>query len=259
MRSHGNEQRFARPPPDRRARRDSGDNDLTATLRTIATDLDQEIDRLRELRARVLKLASSATPYDPTEAWRGELQRQGLLDEAATLPAGERAAAALLDTLRMIRLAAGLDRARSSLAAANGAARVLAARHELPGLAPLGDRSRDPARHPVRARRPGHADPRARPRVARPRGHGRNRAGTRNRRGSCRPHPRRPDEACPAPCGQVGFQTSVRRRSSAIAWTRTSCSSGLSSVSIACASQPSRRRRSSVSVARPLSVRSIRI
>lgn len=77
----------------------SNPDDLTATLRALATDLEQEIERLRELRARVLKLASSATPYEPTEAWRGELQRHGLLEEAAALPAGERAAAALLDAL----------------------------------------------------------------------------------------------------------------------------------------------------------------
>ena len=73
--------------------------DMTAALRSLADELQQQIDSLRELRARVLNMAASSATAAPVETWSAALREHGLLDEAATLPAGEEQAVELLDAL----------------------------------------------------------------------------------------------------------------------------------------------------------------
>ncbi len=68
-------------------------------LRSLADQLTEEIERLEQLRARVLEMATSNALDDPAATWGEALSERGMLASAANLPPGEGAAAELLDAL----------------------------------------------------------------------------------------------------------------------------------------------------------------
>src|SRR5689334_8559867 len=73
-----------------------GPADLRTSLHALADELAGEIERLQDLRARVLTLAASGSLADPVEVWSAELRQRGL---PADLPRPERDAVRLLDAL----------------------------------------------------------------------------------------------------------------------------------------------------------------
>jgi DNA-binding transcriptional MerR regulator len=75
------------------------DVDIASVLRSLADDIEQQIKRLAELRARVLDIAASDSLSDPAATWEAALRQRGILDPAVELPTGEQAAARLLDAL----------------------------------------------------------------------------------------------------------------------------------------------------------------
>lgn len=70
----------------------AGEPDVEGSLRSLADDLERQIDELRSLRERVLALAASKSLAAPVETWREALG-------ATALPAGEEEAVDLLDAL----------------------------------------------------------------------------------------------------------------------------------------------------------------
>jgi DNA-binding transcriptional MerR regulator len=74
--------------------------DLQATLRLLAEDIGRQIEELQALRQRVLDLAASTTLAAPADRWQAALRAHGLRGGTTTrLPAGEQAAADVLDAL----------------------------------------------------------------------------------------------------------------------------------------------------------------
>jgi len=77
----------------------AGDVDIAGALRSLAHDIEQEIERLAELRSRVLDIAASGSLADPAIVWREALRKRGVLDQSAELPPAEQSAAHLIDAL----------------------------------------------------------------------------------------------------------------------------------------------------------------
>lgn len=76
-----------------------GGGDPGEQLRSLAEQLTDEIERLEQLRSRVLEMAASNSLDDPAAAWGEALSERGILTSASDLPPGEAAAASLLDSL----------------------------------------------------------------------------------------------------------------------------------------------------------------
>ena len=78
---------------------ESPDIDIASTLRSLADEIEQQIERLADLRARVLDIAAAGSLSDPAATWEAELRRQGVLERSTELPVAEQAAAQLIDAL----------------------------------------------------------------------------------------------------------------------------------------------------------------
>lgn len=77
----------------------SPDVDIASALRSLADEIQQQIDGLTDLRARVLDIAAAGSLSDPAATWEAELRRHGVLGRSVELPVAEQAAAHLLDAL----------------------------------------------------------------------------------------------------------------------------------------------------------------
>lgn len=75
------------------------DVDIAGALGSLARDIEQQIQRLAELRARVLDIAASGSLADPAATWETALRQRGILDASAELPPAEQSAAQLIDAL----------------------------------------------------------------------------------------------------------------------------------------------------------------
>lgn len=78
---------------------DPADVDIGGALRSLARDIEEQIQRLAELRARVLDIAASGSLSDPAATWQAALRHRGILDPSAELPPAEQSAAQLIDAL----------------------------------------------------------------------------------------------------------------------------------------------------------------
>jgi DNA-binding transcriptional MerR regulator len=78
---------------------ESVDVDMADALHALARDIETQIQRLGELRARVLDIAASGTLSDPGAAWEAALRRRGILRPSVELPQAEQSAAQLIDAL----------------------------------------------------------------------------------------------------------------------------------------------------------------
>ncbi|MGZ4195811.1 MAG: MerR family transcriptional regulator [Solirubrobacteraceae bacterium] len=75
------------------------DVDIAGALRSLARDIEQQIQRLAGLRARVLDIAASGSLSDPAATWEAALRQRGILDQSVELPPTEQSAAQLIDAL----------------------------------------------------------------------------------------------------------------------------------------------------------------
>ena len=78
---------------------ESIDVDIASALRSLADEIQQEIERLADLRTRVLDIAASGSLADPAATWEAILRQHGVLDQSVQLPSAEQAAAQLIDAL----------------------------------------------------------------------------------------------------------------------------------------------------------------
>jgi DNA-binding transcriptional MerR regulator len=78
---------------------DPADVDIAGALASLARDIEQQIQGLTELRARVLAIAGSGSLSDPAASWETALRQHGILDQSGDLPPGEQFAARLVDAL----------------------------------------------------------------------------------------------------------------------------------------------------------------
>ena len=78
---------------------ESADPDIARALRALARDIEQQMTRLAELRARVLDIAASGSLSDPAATWTAALRQRGVLDPSVELPHAEQSAAQLIDAL----------------------------------------------------------------------------------------------------------------------------------------------------------------
>jgi DNA-binding transcriptional MerR regulator len=78
---------------------ESADPDVAVALRALARDIEQQMMRLAELRARVLGIAASGSLADPAATWAAALRQRGILDPSVELPHTEQSAAQLIDVL----------------------------------------------------------------------------------------------------------------------------------------------------------------
>jgi DNA-binding transcriptional MerR regulator len=78
---------------------ESADPDMAGALRGLARDIEEQMMRLADLRARVLDIAASGSLADPAATWAASLTQHGILDPSVELPLAEQPAAQLLDAL----------------------------------------------------------------------------------------------------------------------------------------------------------------
>jgi DNA-binding transcriptional MerR regulator len=73
--------------------------DIASALRSLAADIEQQIQGLAKLRARVLDIAAAGSLADPAATWEATLRQHSILDPSAELPPAEQSAAQLIDAL----------------------------------------------------------------------------------------------------------------------------------------------------------------
>jgi len=95
---------------------ESQDPDIAGALRALARDIEQQITRLAELRARVLDIAASGSLSDPAATWAAALRQRGILDRSVELPYAEGSAAQLIDALHPQGIQGVIDQAAHLIA-----------------------------------------------------------------------------------------------------------------------------------------------
>jgi DNA-binding transcriptional MerR regulator len=108
--------------------------DLPTALQALADDIGRQIDVLRETRERLLALAASGPADDPASDLAAALRAHGMVADGATLPAGERDAAALADALHPGGVDALLEQAGPQLVEPERAKRLRDALAAVRGL-----------------------------------------------------------------------------------------------------------------------------